>query len=155
MLVSHIVFTVSLMLLLCDVFHVYSVLSSVNIVLLVCLMNILIDYGHVRRGRYIVRSRITHDFLMIPLLSLIISILDVFIVSATSKSLDLYAVYWIYIIALLTGWIHLLMDSLTGRGVYIAGRRFSIAHYNSYDIGLNLIFILVGVILLLISLLVL
>jgi len=112
----------------------------------VCI-NYLIDLlGHVSRDGAPVRSWASHSVFTAPCFAGLITTLTLL---AASKWLQLDMgstafAFWIVLGAII-GMGHLLLDSLTGAGVYLGRRRVALAHLAYDNLPLNLGFIFAGV----------
>lgn len=113
-------------------------------VLLSIMVNGLIDrLGHVRRGGRAARSMLTHSLLTAPLwggATGYIAWLAFGYVWGASSGLEFDLVASGVIIAA----THLLLDSITERGVFLLTGRVALAHFSARNAALNWAFVLIG-----------
>ena len=109
------------------------------------LVNPVIDgLGHLRRGSYIARSALTHSIFTAPLWGAAIGYLlwtGSGSLVGPAEGLEEAMVVAGVVVAM----THLLLDSMTERGVYLLGGRIALAHFRSGNGVLNVLFLLAGV----------
>jgi membrane-bound metal-dependent hydrolase YbcI (DUF457 family) len=109
------------------------------------LVNLVIDeLGHVTRRGFISRSPLTHSIFTAPVWGGAVGYL------VWRGSLELgpgaQGLEWPFVLlgAAVAG-SHLLLDSMTERGVFVFTHRFALAHFSSRNVILNGIFVVLGV----------
>ena len=111
------------------------------------LVNLAIDeLGHVTRKGFISRSPLTHSIFTAPLWGGAIG----YVVWRGSSELGLAAggLEWLFILlGAAVAWSHLLLDSMTERGVFLFTQRIALAHFGSRNVLLNGLFIVLGIVL--------
>ena len=143
---THYLFSIGLSFCVLSMLHSLDMGSLIMAVWLCFSVNSIIDLlGHVSRKGVPTRSWFTHSVFTAPIWG---GLIGVFTLEAISKTLGLTPAVAVIGLWTVTGAIiaygHLLLDSMTGAGVYFTRRRIALAHF-SYDNGLlNLGFILVG-----------
>lgn len=113
-------------------------------VVLSLVVNFLIDgLGHVARGGFVARSPLTHSVFTAPLWGVAAGfVLWRVWVSVLSVGQDLEL--WFVILGVVVAGSHLLLDSLTERGVFWLANRIALAHLRSGNLLLNGAFLLLG-----------
>ena len=110
-------------------------------------VNLLIDgLGHTAHGRFVARSPLTHSVLAAPLWGGLVGYvawLGAGSLGLASAGLETAFVASGVVAAL----AHLLLDSLTERGVYLVKGRGALAHFGSGNGVLNGIFLALGLVL--------
>ncbi|WP_291764719.1 DUF1286 domain-containing protein [Caldivirga sp. UBA161] len=156
---THIIFSIGLTAL------IESALGISNIILLLgssivlsYLINLLIDVlGHEERNGFTRRSPRTHTMGRSFAVGLIVSILVALFLYYMSP-IGIYKALIIVLMGPVVGWSHMLLDMLTENGIYVKRRgrwvRFALAHYKYNNPVLNWLFIIIGVMLLIKSLLI-
>lgn len=109
------------------------------------LVNPVIDgLGHLRRGFHIARSPLTHSIFTAPLWGAAVGYLlwtgSRFLVGPMEGLEEAMVVAGVMV-----AMAHLLLDSMTERGVYFLGGRVALAHFRSGNGALNVFFLLAGV----------
>jgi hypothetical protein len=127
-----------------------SVLSFLVALWLTFAVNTLVDvFGHTRKNDIPTRSFITHSVFTAPIwgaalgIATIIVPYSVFNLSADS-AFELLGVA----LGVTVAYTHLLLDAFTQAGIYLGRRRIAIAHMSYDNPGLNLAFIVLGLLLL-------
>ena len=117
-------------------------------------INYLIDMlGHVSRNGYPTRTRLTHSVLTAPILGAFVAAasLDAASLALGSRWVWEPLALWTFMGALVSE-EHLFLDSLTEAGVYALKRRIRIAQFDYDNMTLNIVFALLGVLLIAVSL---
>ncbi len=121
---------------------------SLALVLSIVVNPVIDDLGHARRKGFVARSPLTHSVLTAPVWGGAVGYAvwmagsTVGVVSASSETVVI--IYGVVVAA-----SHLLLDSMTERGVYVVTKRFALAHFGSGNVILNGVFVACGLILLL------
>jgi len=119
-------------------------------IVLSLLVNLVIDkLGHVVRRGFVARSPLTHSVFTAPLWGGVVGYLVWASVSAPGVVNSSLEVSFIALGAVVA-FSHLLLDSMTERGVYGLTRRVALAHFDSGNVLLNVVFVAVGFMLLLV-----
>lgn len=141
-----------------------STLGISNIILLLgssivlsYLVNLIIDaLGHEEKDGFTRRSPRTHTMGRSFTAGLIISLLVALFLYYMSP-IGAYRALIIALMGPVVGWSHMLLDALTENGIYVKRRgrwvRFALAHFKYNNPALNWLFIIIGVMLLIKSLL--
>jgi hypothetical protein len=111
------------------------------------IVNFVIDeFGHVTHGGFVARSPLTHSVLTAPLWGGLAG----YGLWAVGSSLGLpgasLEVAFVAAGVVVAG-AHLLLDSMTERGVYLATNRVALAHFGSGNVLLNTMFVVGGLVL--------
>jgi hypothetical protein len=143
-MVTHIAFNLGLLTLVSSLFSQFGDALSTSAVVS-ALSNALIDgVGHEYRGRFPRRTPVSHTLPRSILWSLV-SIVPVVVYLAVDHQ---HLIPLALIQGTLSGPLHMLLDSLTERGIYVRRngewRRFALAHFRYDNPALNLAFILTG-----------
>ena len=156
---THVVFSIGLTTL------IESTLGISNIILILgsslvlsYLINFLIDaLGHEEKNGFIRRSPRTHTMGRSFTLGLIISLLVALFLYYMTP-IGSYKALIIVLMGPVIGWSHMLLDALTENGIYVKRRgrwvRFALAHFKYNNIALNWLFIIIGIIMLIRSLII-
>ena len=110
-------------------------------------VNFAIDtFGHTMHGDFVARSPLTHSLLSAPIWG---GALGYVLWAAGADSGLAGASFEVAFVAagVVVALAHLLLDSLTERGVYFVTKRVALAHFGSSNILLNGAFAVIGVLL--------
>jgi membrane-bound metal-dependent hydrolase YbcI (DUF457 family) len=113
------------------------------------LVSLVIDeLGHVTRKGFVSRSPLTHSVVTAPLWGGAVGYL--LWKGGTELGLGTGGLEWQFVLlGAAVAWSHLLLDSMTERGVFLFTERIALAHFSSRNVLLNAVFILLGVALIL------
>lgn len=113
-------------------------------VVLSILVNLVIDeLGHVMHGEFVARSPFTHSVVAAPLWGGMVGYgLWTIGVGLGLAGASLQAVF--VVSGVVVACSHLLLDSLTERGVFLLTDRVALAHFGSGNVVLNSIFLVSG-----------
>jgi membrane-bound metal-dependent hydrolase YbcI (DUF457 family) len=108
------------------------------------LVNPVIDgLGHTRRGGFIARTPLTHSVFTAPLWGCAVGYL-IWAVPMELGMESLAPLEWVVFAGTVVSLGHLLLDSLTERGVYLLRGRMALAHFRSGNFLLNSAFVALG-----------
>jgi hypothetical protein len=146
---THYIFSIGVTLAVLSLQHELSLGSSLMALWLSVSINYLVDVlGHVSRSGRPVRTWVTHSIITAPLWGALVGAVSLATISQAPGSGPLwYALGFWASIGVLISEEHLFLDSLTQAGIYLWRRRIAIAHFRYDNIGLNLGFALLGVLL--------
>ena len=153
-LVTHYVFSFGISLYLISLFRNINAGSGLAAMWLSVSINYFIDlFGHVSRNGTPTRSWVTHSLFTGPTCGGFVAISSISALASLSASqLGSSAIVLWTMIGVIIGESHLLLDSLTESGVYVARKRVALSHFSYDNPALNLGFVLAGVLLSLSSL---
>ena len=141
-LVTHYIFTVGLL-----VWMLPGYPGFLLSVWLAFSVNRLIDFGHTMKNGYPSRSWVTHDILTAPFWGLAVGFLTYYLLGYANMKIPL-----VILAGLVAALSHLFLDSLTGSGVFVAGKRRALAHISHGNRLINFVFIAAGLFLILATL---
>ena len=114
-------------------------------IVLSLLVNLAIDeLGHVTRRGFVSRSPLTHSVFTAPLWGGAIGYLVWR--GGVELGLGTGGQEWLFVLlGAAVAWSHLLLDSVTERGVFLFTQRIALAHFSSRNVLLNVVFVVLGV----------
>lgn len=123
-LITHILFSMALLLVLESLFHVHYLLQ----VLVLSFVNVMIDFFGHSSYRGVRRTPFTHSLLSASLVGGAFGLAFYFVLPYFGVPTSLI---FMVVGGVVAGLSHLLLDSLTYSGIFILRKRFAIAHFKN------------------------
>ena len=147
--ITHLLFSVGVgVFLLCRVEEATPLYLALTVWLAFAVNEVIDVLGHFKRGGTPVRSFWTHSVFTAPLWGIAVALVTVYFLDRiVGLGMPASQAVFLYALAVIIAYSHLLLDAITEGGVFLVRRRVALAHFRYNNLLLNGAFAAVGVLL--------